>query len=55
LHVLQKHHPRAVAVSAATGQGLDTLREAVMEMLSEEITQIRSAFKSTDSHRRVRA
>ena len=40
---------------------LDLLREnsalcfQVMEMLSEEITQIRSAFKSTDSHRRVRA
>ena len=36
LHVLQKHHPRAVAVSAATGQGLDDLRDAVIEMLSAD-------------------
>jgi GTP-binding protein HflX len=34
LHVLTSHHPRAVAVSAATGQGLGDLRDAVMEMLS---------------------
>jgi GTP-binding protein HflX len=34
LDVLRKHHPRAVAISAATGQGLDDLREAVMEALS---------------------
>ena len=27
----------------------------VMEMLSDEISQIRSAFKSTDTHRRARA
>jgi GTP-binding protein HflX len=40
LHVLQKHHPRAVAVSAATGQGLDELREAVMEMLSEDFADV---------------
>jgi GTP-binding protein HflX len=31
LHVLQKHYRRSVAVSAATGQGLDDLREAVIE------------------------
>lgn len=36
LQVLQRHHPQAVAVSAATGQGLDTLAETVMEMLSAE-------------------
>src|SRR5207302_815399 len=40
LHVLQKHHPRAVAVSAVTGQGLDALREAVMEMLSEDFAEV---------------
>jgi GTP-binding protein HflX len=34
LHVLQRHHPRAVAVSAATGEGLEGLREAVVEALS---------------------
>src|SRR5437764_6293133 len=36
LHVLQKHHPRAVAVSAATGQGLDGLADAVIEALSAD-------------------
>jgi GTP-binding protein HflX len=36
LDVLMKQHPRSVAVSAATGQGLDDLREAVMETLSAD-------------------
>src|SRR5438067_2313544 len=36
LQVLEAHHPRAVAVSAATGQGLDDLRDAVIEMLSAD-------------------
>jgi GTP-binding protein HflX len=36
LHVLQKHHPRSVAVSAATGQGLDELADAVIEALSAD-------------------
>ena len=36
LHVLQKHHPRAVAVSAYTGQGLDSLQDAVIELLSQD-------------------
>jgi GTP-binding protein HflX len=36
LDVLQKHHPRAVAVSAATGQGLDALRDAVIEAISAD-------------------
>jgi GTP-binding protein HflX len=36
LDVLLRHHPRAVAVSAATGQGLDALHEAVMEALSAD-------------------
>jgi GTPase len=39
LDVLMKHHPRAVAISAATGQGLDDLREAVMEALSEDFAE----------------
>src|SRR5438067_6257594 len=34
--VLQKHHPRSIAVSAETGFGLDALREAVMETLSAD-------------------
>lgn len=36
LDVLQNHYPQAVAVSAATGQGLDDLREAVITALSAE-------------------
>jgi len=36
LHVLMKHHPKAVAVSAATGQGLNELRDAVIEALSAD-------------------
>ncbi len=36
LDVLMKHHPKAVAISAATGQGLDDLRDAVVEMLSAD-------------------
>jgi GTP-binding protein HflX len=33
LHVLQAHHPRAVAISAARRAGLDDLQDAVIEML----------------------
>jgi len=40
LHVLLKHHPRAVAVSAATRQGLDQLRDAVIEMLSADFADV---------------
>ncbi len=36
VQVLQKHHPRSVAVSAARRQGLDALQEAVIEMLSAD-------------------
>jgi GTP-binding protein HflX len=36
LQVLQKQHPRSVAVSAATGTGLDDLRDAVVEMLGSD-------------------
>lgn len=40
LQVLQAHHPRAVAVSARTGQGLDTLQDAVIEMLSADFAHV---------------
>jgi GTP-binding protein HflX len=40
LDVLQKNHRRSVAVSAATGQGLDALRDAVIEMLSAEFANV---------------
>jgi GTP-binding protein HflX len=36
LLILQKQHPRSVAISAATGQGMDELRSAVIEMLSAD-------------------
>jgi GTP-binding protein HflX len=36
LDVLIKHHPRAVAISAAKGTGIQQLREAVMEELSAD-------------------
>jgi GTPase len=36
LQVLEAHHPRAVAVSAITGQGMDDLKDAVIEMLSAD-------------------
>src|SRR5207237_4020112 len=36
LDVLMKRHPRAVAVSAATRQGLDLLCDAVIEALSAD-------------------
>jgi GTP-binding protein HflX len=38
VQVLQAHHPRAVAVSAATGKGLDDLRLAVIDMLHSDFT-----------------
>jgi GTP-binding protein HflX len=36
LHVLMKHHPHSVAISAATGRGMDELREAVIEALTAD-------------------
>ncbi len=39
LHVLQAHHPRAVAVSAYEKTGLDELRDAVVEMLSADFAE----------------
>ncbi|MFM7151838.1 MAG: GTPase HflX, partial [Gemmataceae bacterium] len=39
LQVLQKHHPRAVAISAAKRQGLDLLADAVIEMLSRDFAE----------------
>ena len=46
MQVLQAHHPRAVAVSAATGQGLDELQDAVIEMLSADFA---NALIKTDA------
>jgi GTPase len=36
LDVLRSHYPRAVTISAATGQGLDELQNAVIEALSSD-------------------
>jgi GTP-binding protein HflX len=41
LHVLQRHHPRSVAISAATRQGLDELADAVIESLSADFVRAR--------------
>jgi GTP-binding protein HflX len=38
LQVLQAHHPRAVAVSARTGKGIEELTSAVVEMLRADFT-----------------
>ena len=39
LQVLQAHHPRAVAVSGLTGEGMDLLEDAVMEALASEFAE----------------
>jgi GTP-binding protein HflX len=39
LQVLQAQHPRAVAVSAAAKQGMDDLRDAVIEMLRADFAR----------------
>jgi len=36
LHVLMRHHPKAIAVSAASGEGINSLQEAVIEALSAD-------------------
>ena len=38
LQVLQQHHPRAVAISAATRQGLDELQKAVAEEIGSDFS-----------------
>lgn len=39
LHVLSAQHPRSVAVSGLTGEGLDRLEEAVMDALAADFTE----------------
>jgi GTP-binding protein HflX len=46
LQVLQSHHPRAVAISAATDRGIEALAETVMEMLSADFA---NALIETDT------
>jgi GTPase len=40
VHVLQKLHPRSVAISAFAKTGLDSLRDAVIEMLSADFADV---------------
>jgi GTPase len=39
LTLLEVHHPRAVAVSGLTGEGIDKLEDAVMEALAEDFAE----------------
>ena len=39
LHILMAHHPKAVSISGATGEGLDLLREAVIEALTADFIE----------------
>jgi GTP-binding protein HflX len=39
LDVLMQHHPRAVAISAATGQGLEALGDTVIEALASDFAE----------------
>jgi GTP-binding protein HflX len=39
VHILQAHHPRAVAISARSRKGLDELQDAVIEALSEDFAE----------------
>jgi GTP-binding protein HflX len=41
LHILERHHPRAVAISAARKKGLDSLQDAVIEMLSADFAEVK--------------
>ncbi|MDP1803798.1 MAG: hypothetical protein Q8K72_01390, partial [Acidimicrobiales bacterium] len=40
LDVLRAHHPKAIAISGLTGEGLDELREAVVEGLSSHFVPV---------------
>ncbi len=53
LHVLQKHHPRAVAISAARRQGVDELADAVIEALSADFAE--AEVTTSASNGRVQA
>jgi GTPase len=53
LDVLLSQHRRSIAVSAATGLGLDDLRDAVIEALSADFVDVEVAM--TAAHGRVQA
>src|SRR5262249_23279097 len=39
LQILEAHHPRAVAISGLTGEGVERLEDAVMGALAEEFAE----------------
>jgi GTP-binding protein HflX len=39
VHILMALHPKAVAISGATGEGIDTLRDAVIEALTADFVE----------------
>jgi GTP-binding protein HflX len=45
---LMNQHPKAVAVSAATGQGFDELRDAIVEALSDQYVTAEITFPASD-------
>lgn len=45
---LMIHHPKAVAISAATGKGLDELRDAVVEALTDQFVTAEITMPAAD-------
>jgi GTPase len=45
---LMNHHPKAVAVSAATGKGLDELRDSVVEALTDQFVTTEITMPAAD-------
>ncbi len=39
LHILMAHYPKAIAMSGATGEGLDGLRDSVIEALTADFIE----------------
>jgi GTP-binding protein HflX len=48
LQVLMKHHPRAIAVSGLTGEGIESLEEAVMEALAADFAEAEIITESSN-------
>jgi GTP-binding protein HflX len=53
LDVLMRHHPRAVPISAATGQGIEALGDSVIEMLAADFAE--AEVETAASNGRVQA
>jgi GTP-binding protein HflX len=48
LDALRARHPKAVAISAATKQGLDELRDAVVEMITDKFVTAEITLPAAD-------